>query len=44
MKPNFAMLDVSAAMAKFAGTIQCDTIIAKNVVGSSYTPGAGNVW
>lgn len=44
MKSNFSMLDVSAAMAKFPGTIQCDTIIAKNVVGSSYTPGAGNIW
>lgn len=44
MKPTFALLDVSAAQAKFSGIVQCDTIIAKTVVGSSYTPGAGNVW
>jgi hypothetical protein len=44
MKPSFAMLDASVPTAKFAGTIQCDTIIARNVMGSSYTPGAGNIW
>lgn len=44
MKPTFAMLDVSAGTAKFSGTVECDTIFARNVVGSSYTPGAGNIW
>jgi hypothetical protein len=24
--------------------VKCDTMIANSVVGSSYTPGAGNVW
>lgn len=32
------------AMVLSARLIRCDTIIATTVVGSSYTPGAGNVW
>jgi uncharacterized protein involved in type VI secretion and phage assembly len=35
---------VNAGMATFSGTIQCQTIIATSVVGTSYTPGAGNMW
>ena len=34
---------LEAAIVK-AGVIQCDTIIATSVVGTNYTPGAGNVW
>ena len=36
-------ITLNTAMVKAAGVIQCDTIIANNVVGSSYTPGAGNI-
>ena len=35
---------LNAGMVKAIGVIQCDTIIANSVVGSSYTPGAGNIW
>lgn len=35
---------VNAAMSKFSGVVQCDTMIANAVVGTSYTPGAGNIW
>ena len=28
----------------FSGVVQCDTMIANSVVGTSYTPGAGNIW
>jgi uncharacterized protein involved in type VI secretion and phage assembly len=38
------MITVNAGMSKFSGVVQCDTIIANSVVGSSYTPGAGNIW
>jgi hypothetical protein len=38
------MVTVDAGMAKFSGVIQADTLIAKSVVSSSYTPGVGNVW
>ncbi len=38
------MVSVDAGMSKFSGVVQCDTLIATSVVGSSYTPGAGNVW
>ncbi|MER5427929.1 phage baseplate assembly protein V [Streptomyces sp. NPDC002588] len=34
--------NVSAAMWAHSGVIKCDTAIASAVVGSSYTPGAGN--
>jgi len=36
-------VNVDSAMARFSGVVQCDTLIANSVVGSSYTPGAGNV-
>ena len=35
---------VSAAMSQFSGVVQCDTLIATTVIGSTYTPGVGNVW
>src|SRR5262249_36490896 len=35
---------VNAGMSKFSGVVQCDTMIANSVVGTSYTPGAGNIW
>jgi uncharacterized protein involved in type VI secretion and phage assembly len=35
---------VNAAMSKFSGVVQADTVIASSVVGASYTPGAGNIW
>jgi uncharacterized protein involved in type VI secretion and phage assembly len=44
-------LDVSAAsvsfdtpFAQFSGVVQCTTLQATTVVGSMYTPGAGNIW
>lgn len=38
------MVTVDAAMSKFSGVIQCDTLISTSVVSASYTPGAGNIW
>jgi phage baseplate assembly protein gpV len=35
---------VNAAMSQFSGAVQCDTLIANTVMGTSYTPGAGNIW
>ncbi len=44
-------IDVSAAsgtdstpMWNYSGVVQCNTVITPTVVGSSYTPGAGNIW
>ncbi|MGB8908511.1 MAG: phage baseplate assembly protein V [Candidatus Cybelea sp.] len=37
-------LSVSAAMATFSGVVQCQVLQATTVVGTTYTPGAGNVW
>lgn len=39
-----SMVTVNAGMSKFSGVVQCDTLIATSVVGTSYTPGAGNIW
>ena len=39
-----AMVKVDAAMSKFSGVVQADTVIATSVVGTTYTPGAGNIW
>jgi hypothetical protein len=41
---NASIVTVNAAMARFSGVVQADTLIANSVVASSYTPGAGNVW
>jgi hypothetical protein len=41
---NASALTVNAAMAKFSGIVQTDTLIANSVVANSYTPGAGNIW
>ena len=38
------MVQVDAGMSKFSGVVQADTVIATSIVGSSYTPGAGNIW
>jgi hypothetical protein len=44
VKLNAGMLEVDAAMSKFSGVVQCDTLVTNSVVASSYTPGAGNLW
>lgn len=35
---------VDASMSKFSGVVQADTVIANAIVGTTYTPGAGNIW
>lgn len=35
---------VNSAMWTYSGVVKTDTLIATTVVGSSYTPGAGNIW
>jgi len=37
------VLSFSAAMASFSGVVQCTTLIATTVVGTTYTPGVGNL-
>ena len=44
MEISAGMLTVNAGMSKFSGVVQADTVIANSVVGTSYTPGAGNIW
>ncbi len=41
---NAGSVTVNAGMSRFNGTISCDTIISTSVVGTTYTPGAGNIW
>lgn len=36
--------ECNAAIARFAGLLDCDTVKANLVMGATYTPGAGNVW
>jgi hypothetical protein len=38
------IVQVDSAMSTFSGTVQCSTLIATSVVGTTYTPGAGNIW
>ena len=39
-----SMVNVDAAMSKFSGVVQCDTLISNSVISAAYTPGAGNIW
>jgi len=38
------MVQVDAAISRFSGVVQCDTLITNSVISASYTPGAGNIW
>jgi uncharacterized protein involved in type VI secretion and phage assembly len=37
-------VSVNSAMSTFSGVVQCDVLQATTVIGTTYTPGAGNVW
>jgi len=37
-------VSVDAGLSQFSGVVRCDTLVATTVVGTTYTPGAGNVW
>ena len=37
-------VNIDAGMTQASGVVQCSTLIAQLVNGTSYTPGAGNVW
>jgi uncharacterized protein involved in type VI secretion and phage assembly len=39
-----AMVTVNSAMSTFNGVVKADTVISTTVIGSTYTPGAGNLW
>jgi uncharacterized protein involved in type VI secretion and phage assembly len=41
---NAGMVTVNSGMSQFSGVVQTPTIIATTVVGTTYTPGAGNIW
>jgi uncharacterized protein involved in type VI secretion and phage assembly len=43
MDVTAGMVNTNAGMAKFSGVVQATTALATSVVGSSYTPGAGNL-
>ncbi|HEU4386674.1 MAG TPA: phage baseplate assembly protein V [Blastocatellia bacterium] len=38
------MVKVDAAMSQFSGIVKCDVLQATTVIGTTYTPGAGNIW
>lgn len=41
---NTGSVQMNTGMVKTSGMIMCDTIKANSVIGSSYTPGSGNIW
>lgn len=44
VKVTAGSVTVDSAMSTFNGAVKADTVIATSVIGTSYTPGAGNVW
>ena len=44
VKVTASMVTMDSAMVKCSGVVKCETLIATSVVGTSYTPGAGNIW
>ncbi len=41
---NSGQVLINSGMVKCSGIVQCDTLIANTVSGTTYTPGAGNIW
>lgn len=41
---DIGQVTVQSGKWTYSGVIECDTMIASAVVGSSYTPGVGNIW
>ena len=41
---NASQVTVNAAMSRFSGVVQADTVISNAVISASYSPGAGNIW
>jgi uncharacterized protein involved in type VI secretion and phage assembly len=41
---DIGQVTVNSAMWTYSGVIQCDSVISTAVVGSTYTPGVGNIW
>jgi hypothetical protein len=41
---NSGVVNGNAAMTKFSGIVQCNSVISNSVVSGSYSPGAGNIW
>src|SRR6266516_2855376 len=39
-----AMVTVNAGFSQFSGVVQCSALITDAVIGTSYTPGVGNIW
>lgn len=39
-----SQVTVNAAQSTFSGVVKCDTLEATTVKGTTYTPGAGNLW
>jgi uncharacterized protein involved in type VI secretion and phage assembly len=39
-----SMVTVNAAFSQFSGVVQCSALITDAVVGTTYTPGVGNIW
>ncbi len=44
VKVSAGLVQVDSGMSTFSGVVQCQTLIATTVVGTTYTPGAGNIW
>jgi uncharacterized protein involved in type VI secretion and phage assembly len=44
MDVTAGQVNVNAAISKFSGMVKCDVLQATTVIGSTYTPGVGNVW
>ncbi len=44
VKVAAGMVTVDAAMSKFSGVVQADTVVCNSIISASYTPGAGNIW
>jgi uncharacterized protein involved in type VI secretion and phage assembly len=44
VKISAGQVSVDAALANFSGVVRCQTLQATAVIGTTYTPGAGNIW
>jgi uncharacterized protein involved in type VI secretion and phage assembly len=44
LETDASVCSFNTGIARFAGVVQTQTLVANSVVAFSYTPGAGNIW
>ena len=44
LEVSAGLVTVNAAMSKFSGVLQAETVVCNSIISDSYTAGAGSIW